>query len=185
MADTKTPKVELKKLEREYVIPLRREWLKVPMYERTGKAIKAIKKFIAKHMKVPERDVNKVKLDVYLNNDIWFKGRTNPPAKVKVKAIKEGDIVKVEFVDIPDHVKFLKAKHEKLLKRFEKKEEKGEKPAETKEEVKTEEQKTNEKEKEKSVAESRMKEEKIKTKEQKQVGKVDKKTYPQRMALQK
>ena len=33
---------ENKTLEREYVIPLKREWLKVPRYERTSKAIKTV-----------------------------------------------------------------------------------------------------------------------------------------------
>jgi hypothetical protein len=37
---------EVKTTQREYVIPLRRECLKVPYYERTARAIKAIKKFI-------------------------------------------------------------------------------------------------------------------------------------------
>src|SRR3989338_9112388 len=102
----KTPViVKTDKLEREYIIPLRREWLKVPMYERTGRAIKAIKKFIAKNMKVIDRDVSKVKLDVYFNNEIWFRGRANPPSKIKVKAVKEGDIVKVGLADIPEHIK--------------------------------------------------------------------------------
>src|SRR3989344_4832699 len=111
---------QIKTLTREYVIPLRRFWLNVPHYERTGKAIKVIKKFIAKHMKIAERDIDKVKLDIYLNNELWFKGRANPPAKVKVKATKEGEIVKVTFVEIPEHVKFLKARHEKIHKKSEK-----------------------------------------------------------------
>ena len=53
-----------KKEEREYVIPLRKEWRKVANYRRTGRAVKEIKKFIARHMKVPDRDLNKVKLDI-------------------------------------------------------------------------------------------------------------------------
>lgn len=141
---------ENKTLEREYVIPLKREWLKVPRYERTSKAIKTIKKFIAKHMKVPERDVSKVKLDVYFNNDVWFRGKKKAPSKVKVKAVKKGDIVYVTFVDIPDHVKFLKTKHEKMFKPSEKKSKPS--PIEGEKDEKSEEQKKDEKEKEKSVA---------------------------------
>jgi len=187
MAETKTQTVkEMQKLEREYIIPLRKAWLKVPMYERTGKAIKAIKIFIAKHMKVPDRDTNKVKLDVYFNNEIWFKGRANPPSKIKVKATKEGDIVKVNFVETPKYVRLLKAKHEKMHKEEQKKVE--EKPKEEKKEPqeKTEEQKKDEKEKETAVAEQHMKEAKQENKAQKHIGKIDKKkTQPQRMALQK
>lgn len=156
MAETKTQIIE-----REYTIPLRRVWLRVPQYKRTGKAVKAIKEFIAKHMKVPDRDVSKVKLDIYFNNELWFRGKTNPPAKVKVKVRKEGDIVRVEFAEVPEYVKFLKAKHSRLHKKEEKKAEKqGEKkeeikPEETKEE-KAEERK-NEVEKEKSVEQANIK----------------------------
>jgi large subunit ribosomal protein L31e len=171
---------QTKTLEREYVIPLRREWVRVPVYERTGRAIKAIKKFIAKHMKVLDRDVNNVKLDVYFNNELWFRGRANPPAKIKVRAIKEGEIVRVNFVETPEHVKMLKSKHEKLHKAAEKKPEmKSEKKEETPEEKKEE------TEKEKAVAEERLKEMKQEAKAEKHVTKVEKAQHPQRMALQK
>ncbi|MBX4196898.1 50S ribosomal protein L31e [Candidatus Pacearchaeota archaeon] len=170
---------ETKILEREYIIPLRRAWINVPHYERTGKAIKTIKKFIAKHMKVVDRDVSKVKLDVYFNNELWFRGRRHPPAKVKVRARKDGDIVKVEFVETPEHVKFLKAKHGKMHVKPEKKEEKE---APTPEEV---EKRVEEKEKEKSVAEANIKEFKAESKAEKHSTKPEKAQRPQRMALQK
>lgn len=180
MAEVKT-----QKLEREYTIPLRRFWLNVPQYERSRKAVKTIKKFIAKHMKVSDRDEDKVKLDVYFNNEIWFRGRANPPSKVKVKAVKEGDIVKVTFFETPDFVKFLKAKHEKIHKKSEKKPEvkKEEKPAEIKEE-KTEEQKTSEQEKEKSVEQQQIKQAEQQAKVQKHLTKI-KEPKIQRMALKK
>ncbi len=174
-----------KTLEREYVIPLRKAILRVPQYERSGRAIKAIKKFIAKHMKVPDRDVKYVKLDIYFNNEVWFRGRANPPTKVKVKAIKEGDIVRVQFVDIPQHVKFLKAKHEKKNKKSTKK---GsvveERPAHGEPQVKTEEQKEDEVEKEKAVAEQRTKEAKMDVKAQKHLTKMNEESH-HRMALKK
>lgn len=180
MADTKI-------LEREYIIPLRRAWLKVPSYERSAKAIKAIKKFIAKHMKVLDRDASKVKLDVYFNNNLWFRGRAHPPSKVKVKAKKEGDIVQVSFVETPKYVEFLKAKHEKMFKEIEK-------PSSTKvPEVqeakpvapeKTEEEKLEEKEKEKAVAEQGIQQAEQQAKAQKHLTKV-KEPRIQRMALKK
>lgn len=174
---------QTKKLEREYVIPLRRAWINVPQYERTRKAIKTIKKFIAKHMKVFERNVDNVKLDVYLNNELWFKGRANPPAKVKVKAIREGNIVKVIFAETPQYVRFLKSKHEKMHKKADKS---VEKPAsqEAKTEQKTEEQKTNEKEKEKAVEEMSIKQAETQQKAQKHITKI-KEPRIQRMALKK
>jgi len=147
------------KLEREYVIPLRRKWIILPQYRRAGRAVKAIKQFIAKHMKVPDRDVDKVKVDTYLNNEIWFRGRRHPPSRIKVKATKEGDIVKVEFVETPQHIKFLKSKHERRHKKFEAKEKKPAEAEETKEEkAEDEEKKKAEVEKEKAGEEQKMKE---------------------------
>src|SRR3989344_4558909 len=50
-------------LEREYIIPLRRTWLKVPEYKRGKKAVKAIKLFLVRHMKVYDRDIRKIKIE--------------------------------------------------------------------------------------------------------------------------
>ena len=145
MAETKT-------LQREYIIPLRKEFLKVPRYRRGGRAIKAIKKFLVKHMKIRSGDENNIKIDKYLNNEILFKGRKNPPTRVKVKATKEGDIVKVDFVETPQYVKFLQLKHSKRHKKSEvKPEAKLEVKQEASKEQKTEEQKKDEVEKEKAT----------------------------------
>ena len=170
-------------MEREYIIPLRRVWRNVPQYERTGKAIKAIKIFIAKHMKVTDRDVKNVKLDVYFNNEIWFRGRANPPAKIKVKAKKDGELVHVSFAETPKFVERLKKQHSKLHKATDKPIEKS--TEEKKEDSRTEEQKTEEVEKEKSTAEAGMKEAKLQAKTDKHVTKVEKAKHPQRMALKK
>ncbi len=167
--------------EREYVIPLRRAWRNVPQYERTGKAIKAIKIFVAKHMKVTDRDVKNVKLDVYFNNEVWFRGRANPPSKIKVKVRKDGELVHVTFAEIPKFVEHLKKQHNKIHKAADKPVEK----AEAKEDSRTQEQKTEEAEKEKSVAEAGLKEAKLQAKADKHVTKVEKQQHPQRMALKK
>lgn len=145
MAETKTAV-----LEREYVIPLRKEWTKAPSYKRTAKSITAIKEFIAKHMKVANRDVNNVRIDSYLNNDVWFRGGATPPSRVCVKAIKEGDIVRVTFVTEPERVKFARERHAR--KHFKTDKKVTAPPAEKKEEVKTDDEKKTESEKEKSVA---------------------------------
>jgi large subunit ribosomal protein L31e len=175
---TETSKVEL---EREYIIPLRNEWRKGANYKRAGKAIKVIKKFIAKHMKVPERDVSKVKLDQWLNQEVWFRGKKKPPAKIKVRAIKEGDIVRVELAELPEFVKFEKAKRERIHKPSEKP--KVEEKKEEKEE-KTEEQKKDEKEKEQSVADFREKDAKQEAKSQRHLTKAKDPGF-HRMALKK
>ena len=176
MAETKT-------LEREYVIPLRKAFLKAPQYERARIAIRTIRRFIAKHMKIPDRDLSKVKLDVYFNNELWFRGRRKPPAKVKVKAVKENDIVRVGFVEIPEHVKFLKAKVEKIHKKPELKKEEPKKP-EVKPEEKPIEAKIEEKEKEQAVAEQNLKDFEQKAKADKHITKKKETSY-HRMALQK
>jgi len=136
-------------LERIYTIPLKDSWMKVPRYKRARKAVVAIKEFIAKHMKVANRDIDNVKLDIDFNNQIWFRGSRNAPSKVKVKAVREGGIVKVSFAEIPQHITFLQAKRERLHKKTDKK---VEARPEEKKETKTEEEKKEETEKEKAAA---------------------------------
>jgi large subunit ribosomal protein L31e len=110
MAETKKEE----KLEREYVIPLRDKWRRVPRYKRANKAIKAIKEFLAKHMRVENRDLKKVKIDSYLNEEIWFRGIKKPPARIKIKAIKkENGEVKAELFEFKEKLKFKKAREEK------------------------------------------------------------------------
>ena len=102
-------------LEREYIVPLRRGWQKVPEYKRANKAVKTLKEFIVRHMKLYDRDLRKVKIDNYLNNEIRFKGMKKPLAQVKIKAKKyDNDIVVVELVTLPKHIQFAKARAEKI-----------------------------------------------------------------------
>ena len=100
-------------LEREYIVPLKRGALKVPRYKRAKKAVKTLKEFLAKHMKVEDRDLRKVKIDIYLNNEIWFRGIKKPANKIKVKAVKRGGIVYVELAEMPAVVAFAKARIER------------------------------------------------------------------------
>jgi len=188
------------KIEREYVIPLRVEWKKVPRYKRAKKAIKAIREFLVKHMKIYDRDLNKIKIDQYLNEFVWFRGIRKPPAKIKVKAIREGEIVKVELVNILDKFKFKKLRAEKLESKSKEAKEKKKslkekvqesikgKPKEDKKVEEVDEKKVEEeKEKKSAVVEEGQKLEKQQAKAMKsQVGgKEKKKTQPRRMALQK
>jgi large subunit ribosomal protein L31e len=94
-------------LEREYIVPLRKKVVKVQQYKRAKKAIRILREFLVKHMKVEGRDLKKIKIDRYLNEELWFRGIKKPPAKIKVKAIKKDDgNVYVELVDIPDKIKW-------------------------------------------------------------------------------
>ncbi len=113
MADKKT-EIKIDKLEREYTIPLREKCRSVPRYKKTNKAIRTVKEFLVRHMKIRDRDLNKIKLDKYLNEVIWSRGIRHPPAKIKVIAIKESeDIVRVTLAEMPDKIKFKKEKEEK------------------------------------------------------------------------
>jgi ribosomal protein L31E len=146
-----------KSLEREYVIPLRSKWMKAPRYKRTRKGIIAIKEYIAKHMRVKDRNIDNVKLDVYLNNEVWFRGGKKPPNKIKVKATKTENIVRVELVKEPEFLKFIKKKSEKFHTKAEKKKPVKKEEEKDKKEVKSEEDKKKEKKKEQAVAQVREK----------------------------
>lgn len=116
-------------IEREYIVPLRNEWLKVPKYKRANKAVKALKEFMVRHMKIYDRDLRRIKIDEVLNNEIRKRGIKKPLAKVKVRAKKyDNDIVRVELVDIPEHIKFARLRKEKKEKAKDKKVTKEEKP---------------------------------------------------------
>lgn len=145
MAEVKTQTVE-----REYVVPLRKGWMKVTRHKRARRSIMVIKEFVARHMKVPDRDLDKVRLDNYLNNEIWFKGSKKPPAKIKIRVKKDGDLVRVELAQMPDVLRFNKIKHENRHKKIEKKKAtvKEEKPEDAE---KKEEEKKDQQEKTKSV----------------------------------
>ena len=56
-------------LERNYIVPLRKEFMKAPRYKRAKKAVNALKEFLKKHMKS-----DNVKLGKNLNLEIWKNG---------------------------------------------------------------------------------------------------------------
>jgi len=70
-------------MERKYIIPLRKEWLKSPIYKRTPRAVRAVKEFLKKHMKVED-----VRLGRNLNMALWTNGNRNPPHKIEVNVKK-------------------------------------------------------------------------------------------------
>ncbi len=169
MAETKTDKIE-----REYVIPLRHRWQIVPRYQRTNKAVRAVREFLVRHMKVRDRDMDKIKVDKYLNEVLWNRGIKNPPSKIKVKAIKEGDIVRVELAELSDKIKFKKLREEKIeksAKEVAKKKKKETAEEINKEEVSEEKQKETEEKKEATI-EAEQKIEKTEAKEMKHTTKV-------------
>jgi len=72
-------------LTRVYTINLGKAWI-TPQYKRTDRVINMIKEFAKKHMKSEE-----IKIDQDLNRQIWRRGKTNPPRKVRVKMVKDED----------------------------------------------------------------------------------------------
>ena len=190
MAEKKT-ETQTEKLEREYTIPLRKEWGKVPRYKRANKAVKAVKEFLARHMKVSDRNLKNVKIDKYLNEELWFRGIRKPPAKIKVKATKEGDIVKVELSELPEKLKFKKLREEKKEQKAEelgkgKKAKTEEKPSEKPQVENAEEKKEESKEKSKTSSQETMKLEKQAAKIIKHQTKQSKQPkHQKRMALEK
>ena len=175
---------EVVELEREYIVPLRRGFLKVPRYRRAKKAVRVLKEFMVRHMGVRDRDLGKVKIDGYLNNEIWFRGIKKPVNKIKVRAKKVGEIVYVELAEIPDVVAFAKARE---IKRKLVAEKVKPKKVKVEKEEKSEEEKVEEKEDVAAGAEKAARVEKAVAKEMKHTarGKHAQKVMPVRKALKK
>jgi large subunit ribosomal protein L31e len=79
-------------MERTYVIPLRKAYLKAPKYVRTNRAVKEVRMFLQRHMKTTD-----VKLGEQLNIALWARGDSKPPTRVTVVAKKEDDVVYAEI----------------------------------------------------------------------------------------
>lgn len=72
--------------EKTFIVPLRKEYRKAPMYRRTKKAVNALRTYIAKHMKVDEANV---RIGMSINVEMWKDGIKNPPHKVKIVVSKD------------------------------------------------------------------------------------------------
>jgi large subunit ribosomal protein L31e len=96
-------------LTRVYTINLGRAWL-TPQHKRTDRVINMIREFATKHMKSDE-----IKLEQDLNRQIWSRGKTNPPRKVRVKMVKDEDgVVTVSlYEDLPAATETPAAEEEK------------------------------------------------------------------------
>ncbi len=97
-------------ISRVYNVPLRKEFLKVPLYKRTPKAMKALKQFLRKHMKSED-----IRLSKDINDKMWEKGIRSPPHHIKVEVTKDDKgIVKAELFGV-------KKKSDKKTKKKDKK----------------------------------------------------------------
>jgi len=79
--------------ERIYTIPLR---IRCPRWKRAPKAIKEVRSFVAKNMKVGEESVW---IDSSVNELLWRRGIEKPPSRVRVKVSKfSEDLVEVKLI---------------------------------------------------------------------------------------
>ena len=84
-------------ITRVYTINLGKAWI-TPEHKRTDRVVNMIREFAEKHMKS-----NDIKLDQDLNRQLWSRGKTNPPRKVRVKMVKEegGTVTVSLYEDLP------------------------------------------------------------------------------------
>jgi len=78
--------------ERVYTIPLSRAWISPPK-KRAPRAIRIIKGFITKHMKIKteatEEEAERLVISNEVNEKIWSSGIKNPPRNIRVRAVKD------------------------------------------------------------------------------------------------
>lgn len=93
----KEEKVEEFVEERIYTIPLRRAW-DVPPNKRAPKAIRIIKAFVKRHMKVSkpileeeegEEVGGRIIINGEVNEKVWKKGIEKPPRRLRIRAAKD------------------------------------------------------------------------------------------------
>lgn len=68
------------------VVPLRAVH-RVPRTQRASRAVKAIREYVARHMKTTER----IFIDDPVNRLLWSRGIERPPNRIRVKVIKFED----------------------------------------------------------------------------------------------
>lgn len=79
--------------ERFYTIPLRMAWIS-PRKKRAPKAMRILKSFVEKHMKIQteveeEEEPETLVVSNEVNEKIWSRGIEKPPRNIKVRAVKD------------------------------------------------------------------------------------------------
>lgn len=84
--------------ERIYTVPLRKAWI-VPPNKRAPKAVRIIKAFVTRHMKLEagreemgeeeEEEPRRLLISNEVNERIWRRGIEKPPRKVRIRAAKD------------------------------------------------------------------------------------------------
>jgi large subunit ribosomal protein L31e len=121
-----------KELERIYVVPLNRIKNLTAASRAAPGAVKEIKRFLMRHMKVEKE---KIWIDNSVNERIWSRSKYKIPSKVRIRAIKFDDgIVEVSLPELElkasrrEEIKAARETKKPILRKEE------EKPAEKKEE---------------------------------------------------
>ncbi len=75
--------------EKFYTVNLRDVWM-APRIKRAPKAVKIVKEFVKRRMKVDD-----VKISNAVNEEIWKRSIKKPPRKIKIRAVKdkEGQVI--------------------------------------------------------------------------------------------
>jgi large subunit ribosomal protein L31e len=86
--------------ERFYTIPLRRAWI-MPPKQRTPRAMRIIRSFVEKHMKIgvtkeaeeetEEEKEERLIISAELNEKVWLRGIEKPPRRIKVRVVKDSE----------------------------------------------------------------------------------------------
>jgi len=90
----KAPEEEIVE-ERIYTIPLRRAWIS-PRKKRAPRAVRIVKSFIQRHMKVEtgtkvgeEEEKGRLVISNEVNEKLWSRGIEKPPRNIRVRAVKD------------------------------------------------------------------------------------------------
>jgi len=75
--------------ERAYIVNLREAW-KAPRKRRTPRAIRVLREFVKRNMKVES-----VIMSNEINEEVWSRSIEKPPRKLKIRAVKdkEGNVI--------------------------------------------------------------------------------------------
>jgi len=81
--------------ERIYTIPLGKSWI-VPPNKRAPKAMRIIRGFVVKHMKLEKRgegeeeeEPRRLVISNDVNERVWMRGIEKPPRKIRIRAAKD------------------------------------------------------------------------------------------------
>jgi large subunit ribosomal protein L31e len=80
--------------ERIYTIPLRRAWI-APRKKRTPRAMRLVRSYIQRHMKVEpevkgeEEEEGRLVISNEVNERLWSRGIEKPPRNIRVRAVKD------------------------------------------------------------------------------------------------